>query len=293
MHLVVGSTGLVGGTICRLMAGRGLATRALVRTGSSPERTAPLAKLSLETVEGDLKDRASIAAALAGVDTVITTASSTASRRGEDSLQSVDLQGQLDLVDAARSAGVRRFVYLSVSTGIAGDSPLMLAKRAVERRVMDSGMTWTVLRPSFFMEVWFSPHLGFDIANGRVRIYGTGESPASWISLADVAAFAVESLSNPAANDAALELGGPEALSAMDVVRMCETMSGRRFEIEKFPEAALQAQKDAATDPMGKTFASLMLACARGDVIDMSRTLEAFPVRLTPVRDHIQRTLAS
>jgi uncharacterized protein YbjT (DUF2867 family) len=75
---------------------------------------------------------------------------------------------------AAAEEGVERFVYVSYSGVIGKDDPLTLAKRAVERTLKHSGMTWTVLRPSYFMESWFSPALGFDVAAGTPRIYGAG-----------------------------------------------------------------------------------------------------------------------
>lgn len=293
MDLVIGATGTLGSEICRRLAGANLPVRALVRSTSSPERVADLVALGVETVRGDLKDRASIEAACRGASSVISAASATVSRQPGDTLQSVDLEGQADLVVAARGAGISRFVYVSVSGGIEDDSPLSRAKRAVERRLEKSGMSYSILRPTFFMEVWLGPHLGFDVKAGRVRIYGSGERPISWISYQDVAEFAVQSLSNPAARNATVELGGPRALSSLEVVRIGEELTGRRFEIERIPEEALQAQKQAATDPLAKTFAGLMLACAHGDVIDMEKTLRAFPVRLSSVREYLVRAIGA
>ena len=81
------------------------------------------------------------------------------------------------------------------------DFPLRNAKRAVEQRLRDSGLVYTILRPSYFMEVWLGPAVGFDAANAKASIYGSGEGTISWISLQDVARFAVESLENPAARE--------------------------------------------------------------------------------------------
>lgn len=79
--------------------------------------------------------------------------------------------------------------------------------------MQQSGLTYTILRPSYFMEVWLSPVVGFDFPNATAQLYGSGRNPISWISLGDVARFAVESLDHPNARNATLELGGPEALS--------------------------------------------------------------------------------
>ena len=289
MNLVVGATGTLGTDICRRLAARGLPVRALVRRTSSPERVRPLADLGAEIVEGNLLDPASIRAACRGATSVVTTVSTTISRQPEDTLESVDHRGQEALVDAAAQANVSRFVYVSVSGNIPEDAPLTQAKRSVERRLAASGLSYTILRPTFFMEVWLGPHLGFDVAAGRVRIYGSGERPISFISFADVGEFAAQSLSSPSADRATLELGGPDAHSPLEVVRIAESITGRKFEVEHVPEAALQAQKAAATDPLAKTFASLMLGYADGDVIPMGETLKKFPVRLTSVREHLNR----
>jgi uncharacterized protein YbjT (DUF2867 family) len=141
------------------------------------------------------------------------------------------------------------------------------------------------------MQAWLSPMVGFGPANATANLYGDGQAPISWISLQDVAQFAVESLDNPAARYATLELGGPDALSPMQVVRIFEEVGGRAFAIQHVPEDALQAQQEAATDPMAQSFAGLMRCYAQGDAIEMSATLEAFPLRLASVREYASSVL--
>src|SRR5579864_7185777 len=97
-HLVVGATGLLGGEICRLLAERGDKVRALVRATANPERLVELKKLGAELSEGDLKDGASLDRACRGAHTVISTASATLSRQTGDSIQTVDMEGQMSLV---------------------------------------------------------------------------------------------------------------------------------------------------------------------------------------------------
>jgi uncharacterized protein YbjT (DUF2867 family) len=287
MFLVVGATGMLGGEICRLLAERRQPIRALVRRTSSPEKLAALKTLGAELVEGDLRDRRSLDAACRGATAVISTASSTVSRQEGDSIETVDRQGQLNLIDAAAAAGVKHFILISFpGSDIA--FPLQSAKRAAEDRLRQSRMTYTILQPTFFAEVWLSPALGFDVVNGKAQVYGAGDNKISWISFRDVAAFAVAALDNPRAKNAVLKLGGPEALSPKDVVRLAEQTTGKRFTVAYVPEEALRAQHGGATDPLQQSFAGLMLYYARGDVIDMTNTLRDFPVRLTPVREHVK-----
>jgi uncharacterized protein YbjT (DUF2867 family) len=139
------------------------------------------------------------------------------------------------------------------------------------------------------MEVWFSPAVGFDAANAKAQIYGAGENPISWISLQDVAQFAVESLDNPAARYATLELGGPQALSPLQVVRVFEEAGGELFEVQHIPEEALAEQQETATDPMRQSFAGLMRCYAGGDRIDMQETSKAFSVQLSSVDGYAKR----
>ena len=81
MNLIVGATGLLGGQICQLLAERGKPVRALVRDTSNPDKVATLRNIGAEIVLGDLKDRRSLETACRGANAVISTASSTLSRR--------------------------------------------------------------------------------------------------------------------------------------------------------------------------------------------------------------------
>jgi NADH dehydrogenase len=290
MNLIVGATGLLGGEICRRLTAEGEAITALVRDTSDPEKVAQLTSLGVELVRGDLKNLPSLKAACRDVRTVISTASSTLSRQSGDSIDTVDRQGQLDLIDAAEAAGVQRFVLISFPS-VEIDFPLQHAKRAVEDRLRRSRMAHTILQPTCFMEVWLSPALGFDVANGQVQIYGDGRNRTSWISFQDVGRFAVSALDNPHATNATVKLGGPDALSPLEVVRLAEQSVGKPVVVRHVPEEALRAQLSAAADPLQQSFAGLMLYYARGDVVDMTETSRAMQVdQLKSVSDYFGGT---
>jgi uncharacterized protein YbjT (DUF2867 family) len=290
MNLVVGATGLLGGEICRLLAAEGKPVRALVRPTSDQTKVAQLESLGIDVRRGDLKDRSSLDAACEGTSAVISTASATLSRQAGDSLQTVDLEGQLNLIKAAQATNVNQFVLISFPQ-VEVEFPLQAAKRKVEEYLKASGLTYTILQPTFFMEIWLSPALGFDVANAQVQIYGSGENKMSWISYKDVAKFAAMSLDHAEARNAEIKLGGPEALSPLEVVRLFEELKGQKFEVQYVPEPALKQQKESATDPLQESFAGLMLYYSRGDVIEMQETLHKFPVQLTSVRDYAQASV--
>lgn len=292
MIFVAGATGFLGGEICRRLIERGHSVRGLVRSTSEPQSIERLRNLGVECVEGDVRDRASLDRACAGVRTVVSTVTTTRSRQPGDSVEATDQAGQINLVDAARDAGVERFVYVSYSRQLDDEGPLTHAKRAVEQHLIESGMTYVILRPSYFMEVWLSPAVGFDYSSRQATIYGDGGRKISFISLRDVAEFATQCAVATGGSES-IELGGPEAVAPLQVVRIFEEIGATNFAVQPVPEEALRAQFAAATDSLQKSFAGLMLDYARGDEIPMSDTLTRFPMTLTSVREYAQSVLTA
>jgi uncharacterized protein YbjT (DUF2867 family) len=291
MNLVVGATGMLGSEICRRLTAAGKPVKALVRVTSDQAKVDKLKGYGVELARGDLRDPASLAVACQGVSAVISTVSSMpfSYEQGVNDIQSVDSKGVISLIDAARAAHVQRFIYTSFTMEL--DFPLHNAKRAVEKHLKESGLAHTILRPGYFMQVWLSPAVGFDAANAKAQVYGSGENPVSWISYPDVAEFAVRSLDQPEARHATLVLGGPEALSQLQMIRIFEEVGGRPFEVQHVPVSALEEQQRGATDPMQQSFVGLMRCYAAGDPIDMRETLKAFPVKLTSVKDYARSVL--
>lgn len=282
--LVAGATGLLGSEICQQLIQNSYHVKGLVRITSDPAKISNLTAIGVEIVVGDLKDPASLEDALKGVSSVISTVSSVLSRQEGDSIQAVDEEGQINLIKAAINAEVAHFVFISVSES--GESPLQSAKKTVEEHLVSSGLSYTILQPTCFMDVWLSPALGFNYAEGNATIYGDGNSRVSWISLKDVAAFAVTALENPTAIDRIIELGGPEAFSPLEVVDLFSNIQGRLFELHFVSEEVLISQIEAANDPLSRTFAALMLGVAKGNEIDMTAVLNDFPLQLTTVKDY-------
>lgn len=263
MNLVVGATGVLGMQIALGLARGGRPVRVLVRETSDPQKVAALREAGAEVVVADLKQPDSLARACAGVTNLVLTASSTLSRAAGDSIDTVDRRGNLALIDAAKSAGVDHVVFVSFPRHAVA-FPLQDAKRAVEAALIESGLAYTILQPPHYWEIWCSPGLGFDLAAGKVRIFGTGEGKHSWVSFLDVARAAIAALDNPAARNRVLAFGGPEALSQLDIVKRVEDATGRKLELERIPAEALRAQLDGSTDDIERTFAGLMLVTSEG-----------------------------
>ena len=289
--LVVGATGLLGNAICQQLTADGKSVRGLVRASSDPVKVDRLKALGVETIQGDVRERASLDQAFQDVEAVISTVSAVPFSYvpGVNDIQTTDLEGITNLVEAAREHGASQFIYISFTGNDGVDFPLQNAKREVERKLQESGLVYTILRPSFFMEVWLSPAVGFDAANAKAAIYGTGENPISWIAVQDVAKFAVACLDHPAARNATIELGGPDAMNPLQVVRLFEQATGRTFEVQLVPDEALQAQQAAATDPLQQSFSGLMRCYGLGDPVDMSAHAQSFAVPLTSLEDYVRR----
>ncbi len=283
--LLVGATGYLGMEVCRQLMTTNRNVTALVRSTSAAEKVNALKQMGAKIVEGDLKDITSIKKVLNGITKVISTASSTISSQAGDNIQTVDNEGQINLVDSAEASGVSQYIFVSIPP-MTGEFPLQTAKRKVENKITASKIAYTILQPSFFMEAWLSPMIGFDFPNAKATIYGEGKNKISWIALHDVAAFVVASLENPAARNKKLQLGGPEALSPLEVVALFEKAGNKKFNLQHVPVEALQAQQKGAPDDLGKSFASLMLAYASGSEINMNETLKAFPLKLKTVSEY-------
>ncbi len=289
MILVVGATGLVGMEVCQRVRERGEEVRALVRSTSAPEKKSKLQQMGAQLAEGDLKSPQTLQKACAGVTAVLSTASATLSRQQGDDLKSVDQTGQLALVEAAQSAGVLQFVYVSFRNNAELQFPLREAKSAVESRLKQGTMGYTILQASYFMEVWLSPALGFDYNAKQATVFGNGSNKLSWISSADVAQAAVACLYEPRAKRQTIELGGPEPLSPLEVIARFEAAGWGRFSVQHVPEEKLQQAYESAEDPLQKTFAALQLQYAKGDAIDMKPVLEWLPLKLTSVSHYATR----
>jgi uncharacterized protein YbjT (DUF2867 family) len=282
--LVAGGRGLLARDVCRRLCERGVETRALVRPRDGDPRDEELRALGVELVQGDLERPETLGPAVDGVDAVVSPASSFPVDPRPDAIERVDRDGQLALVAAAERAGVRRFLHVSFRP-IPWDFAFQRAKRAVEDALRGASLEHTVLQPTKFMEVWFSPPLGFDVAAGRVRIYGDGTTRTAWISYRDVAEIAVRSLSADAARNATIELRGPEALSQDEVIAIFEEELGRPLEREPLPRAELERMLASASNALEESLAGVMLDVTVDSTTDLRPVPEQFPLRLATVRD--------
>jgi NADH dehydrogenase len=293
MILVAGATGVLGSEIVRNLLARGEKVRAMTRKTSKPEAVDRLRKAGAETVVADFKDPPSLAAACKGVDGVISTVTSVTTAQAGDSIAATDGQGTINLIDAARKAGVKKFVFVSFDAESFPDAPLPRAKRDVEKHLEKSGLDYTILHPSLFFESWLGPMLFADPAAGTARVYGVGTQRIAYIAVKDVAELAVQSLSRPFASKAIIPFGGPEPISQREAVKLFEEAFGKEFAVTEVPEEALEGQWKAAQDQLEKSFAALMLGIARGFDSGVEPPFKEFPMRMTSPREYVKRLAKS
>src|SRR5262249_47454433 len=163
--LVVSGSGRVGRQVALKLTARGSSVTAMLRGGRNHTGSRQLLDAGANVVEGDLRAPDSLSEAVRGVETIFCSATSMPSG-ANDGLRLVDHDGTLSLIEAAEKHGVKRFIYVSYSGNIRINSPLESAKRDCEDRLTGSTMETCILRPSYFMDVWLTPLLGFDPANG-------------------------------------------------------------------------------------------------------------------------------
>ena len=248
MIAVAGATGALGAQICELLGD----VQRLSRPGVDLTRP--------ETIS------------LEGVTCVVSTATSFPRTDGIDA---VDRDGNIALIEAAERAGVERFVFVSFKPTPL-DFPLQRAKRAVEERLASSPMDAVVLRAGKFMDIWFSPLVGCDVAGRRATIFGDGTAPVSWIAASDVAHEAAEAALGR--RRGTYELGGPEALSQRDAL----ALFGDNWTLDELPVAALERMLES-DDPVESSLGGVMLEAHLGSV--------APAVGATTVRDFASRPL--
>lgn len=241
MIVVCGATGQLGGRITRLLVQRGEEVRALVRPTSE---SGMLPGEGVDVVRGDLRDPVTLGRALAGADTVVTTANAIGrllAGPSDVTIRSVDGEGNLNLIGAAEATGVRRFVFVSLAgvEGMAQLSPFGAAKWAAEKALRSTSMQTVAVRPDMFQEVWLAPPTGIDPAAGKALIYGRGLHRHRYVAMDDVAALCAH-VATVDAPPALVEFGGPEALTRMDVVHAFESAMGRTLTVRHVPRAALR-----------------------------------------------------
>jgi NADH dehydrogenase len=209
--LVTGATGFVGGHVVRALVDAGERVRALVRDATS---AASLDGVDCELAQGDVTDPESLRAAAEGCTTVVHLVAILTGKPGD--FDRVMTEGSRSLLDAARGAGVSRFVQMSAlgtSEATKDSVPYYRAKWAIEEAVRSSGLGYAILRPSFV----FAPDGGALAQFARIAklapvtpVIGKGTQRLQPIWADDLARAVT--LAVRRSDDLLVEIGGPDVV---------------------------------------------------------------------------------
>jgi NADH dehydrogenase len=228
----------------RRLAAEGHAVRALVRSLDAVRQEQRLAGVTVELVQGDVTEPASLAPALADVSAIIHTVAIAIERRGA-TYEQVNTQGTLHVLQAAQSAGVKRFINISQ---LGADATLpyrfLASKGRAQEAVAASDLAWTAFRPSV---IW-GPEDEFANTFARLipltpiifPIVGGPQARFQPVWVEDVVSAVAASLDDPATHGEEYELGGPEVLTLEQIERRTLEAIGARRIMVRFPMPLLR-----------------------------------------------------
>jgi len=298
MILVSGGTGFVGSAVVRELLRRQQPVAVLGRDASKARR---VFGDDIEAREGDVRHPEELTAAMAGVDVVVNAVqfpnSPIENRRKGWTFEEVDLKGTRNQVDAARAAGVRRFVYVSgVGAAKDADKHWFRYKWEAEQYLRDSGIEWVVVRPTWVYgpdDISLNRFLGLAKLLPFVPMFGNGKQMMQPVFIDDVGRVVADAAVAPEAANKVLELGGPDVMSMNDVIRTALDVKGKRRALLHQPV------------PIGKMIGAVAALSPRpaltrdaidfiiGDAVaDNTALQEALHPQLTPLREGLVSYLA-
>lgn len=289
MILIVGATSKLGKALIPLLLAEGAAVRAMTRT---PEKADDLRNAGAEVVAGDLRDPASLAKACEGAEKVLAAAHAFLGR-GDNTPEKVDGAGNRHLIDAAKAAGAKHFVFTS-ALGAGADHPVdfFRIKYRSEEYLRNSGLSYTILRPAPFMEMWAELIGQPVVTGGKATIFGRGKTPVNFVSVEDVARFAKIALVDASARNQVISIGGPENLTVEQVVEIFERVSGRQAKKSHVPLPLMRVMRwltQPINPALSRQIAMGIFMDTADQAFDMSAILKRYPLKLTRLEEVVRR----
>ena len=283
--LVTGGTGFVGTHLVNALLRRGHAVAVLAR---DPESALNRYNRSVEAVTGNVLDPGSLARAVAGRDAVVHLVA-IIHEKGEQTFERLNHEAVENVVLAMTGANVRRLIHMS-AMGVSEDAPSEYGrtKAAGERFVRESGLDWTVFRPSII----FGPGDGFvSLLEPIVRhnplfipVIGSGQTRFMPVSIFDVVRVFSDALEKPETIRRVFDVGGPRTFTLDEIYREIAAAVGKpkkrlvhfplwwgRFLAARFEAAARRGWLDAP--PITR---DQLKSLSRDNTADVSATLETF-----------------
>src|SRR5260370_37901704 len=285
MILIVGASGRLGGAVAKRLLAQGKVVRLMTRARSN---VIHLKQQGAEVVSGDRRNPASLLSACQGVEQVLAAAHALVGK-GDNNPQTVDDAGNRQVIDAARAAGVKHFVFLYI-LGASPDAPVEFfrIKYHTEEYLRASGLSFTIIRPSAFMDLW-AQLIGLPILEqGKTTIFGRGNNPINFVAVEDVARFVCIALENPRTRNEVIEVGGPENLTLNQVAETFERVSGRQAKTRHIPLPMMRAMSilmQPINPALSRQISLGVFMDTANLCFDMTETANTFGVQLTPLEE--------
>ncbi|MDJ0729213.1 MAG: SDR family oxidoreductase [Crocosphaera sp.] len=233
--LIVGATGTLGRQIARRALDEGHEVRCLVRNA---RKAAFLNEWGAELKIGDICKPETLPPILEGMEVVIDAAAA----RPTDSLsmKEIDWDGKINLIQAVQKAGIDRYIFFSIlNAENYPDVPLMNIKHCTEKFLEESGLNYTILRPSGFMQGLIGQYAVPILDNQAVWISGES-TPIAYMDTQDVAKLTIRVLEVPQTQKQTYPMVGTKAWTAEEIIALCERLSDKRVKIARVPLGMLR-----------------------------------------------------
>lgn len=273
MILLGGGTGTLGRELVSRLTASGEQVRVLTRDPAHARG------LAAEVSVADVCDPPTLAAAVHGCRVVISAVHGFL--RGRGAPEAVDDRGNANLLRAAADARVGHFILLSV-LGARPDHPMSLhrAKYAAEQNLYASGLAYTVVRPSAYLETWTGVIGGKLASGGPALVFGHGQNPINFVSVRNVAALVQQAIHDPLLRDQAIDVPGPDNLTMTEVAQLLGAGKIRRI-----PRGMLRLIATAAP-PFAPAFARQAAAAVVMDATEMTADAAALQARFPDIIWH-------
>lgn len=294
--LVAGGTGFLGREITKQAIAAGHDVTVLSRRQLPPGAVAPGAK----SLAGDVTQPGTLTPALDGFDAVIDAVQFPKSpienpRKGY-TFERIDLGGTKNLVDAAKTAGVARFIGLSgVGAGEHAEFHWLRYKWQEEQHILASGLDSTIFRPSWVYgpgDVSLNRFLGFAKVLPFVPVIGNGRTRINPLFVGDLAEHVVAALEHPGAHRQLFEIGGPDVLTMDEVIRTALRVRGKKRILLHNPKPLMKALASVIQFAPGRPLTPGAIDFITMDgVADTTALVATFGRRLTPLEEGLSRYL--
>ena len=228
--LIIGGTGTLGRQVVLQALTKGYPVRCLVRNFRKANF---LKEWGAELIYGDLSIPETIPPCLQGITAVID--ASTSRPTDEEIVKAVDWDGKLALIEAAKAAKVKRFIFCSTQNlDQFSNIPLMKMKQGIEIKLKEAQIPYTIFRLTGFYQGLIEQYAIPILEN--LPIWVTNENtPVSYMDTQDVAKFCLRSLQLPETENKTYVLGGPKGWISSEIISLCEQLAGQTAKVNTVP----------------------------------------------------------